>query len=678
MVGMEEAWLLPAIPLGAFVVGALFHNYLPRQGDWIAVGAAVAAFVLFLFVAGDMFGQLPAGPDELVGNTAGFDWIRIDEIDFLLRIGFRVDQITLVMLSVVTFVGMLIFIYAAGYMRDHEGRLEVRYGWFFSVLSLFIASMLTLVLADNFLLLYVAWEAVGICSFLLIGHHWERRSAVEAAKKAFVTTRFGDVFMLIGIILLWRETGTFDMSETFRIAAAEGFDKAYLTMATLFLFGGAMGKSAQFPFHVWLPDAMEGPTPVSALIHAATMVVAGIYLVARTMPLFEHSYDAALYFVVAVGMITTFLSVGMGLVMTDIKRVVAYSTLNSLGLMMVALGFGEPGVGPAMLYLFCHAFFKALLFLASGSVIHQTEQQEVERLGGLTHRMPITNATFLIGALAMAGMVPLSGFFAKDEVLVVANDFNIVVLILLLATLPFTAAYMLRIYMLAFTGAPRWQEAPLAVVAGADAEVPARAEDTRAHDVDAAGGRGGHAHAVGESPPIMSWPLIVLAGFAIVAGFVVFEPIGELIGLESGFLSFVENALTDDVHGFAFDWPMAVISTLLVVGGLLAARQVWGPQGIGDGWAERAPWMFAAFRNKFYLDDLYQWCINNGVLGVAKVIAFFDRAVVNDTGVNGTGEVTGAVGFVLKLQQTGKLPNYALAMIVGVAVLALAGFIAKG
>ena len=254
------------------------------------------------------------------------------------------------------------------------------------MLSLFIAAMLTLVLADNFLLLYVAWEGVGICSFLLIGHYFERRSAAEAAKKAFITTRFGDVFLLIGIILLWREAGTFDMQTIFHMAEEGDFDKWYLTMATLFLFGGAMGKSAQFPFHVWLPDAMEGPTPVSALIHAATMVVAGVYLVARVMPLFEARLTGTLYFVVAIGMITTFLSVCMGLVMTDIKRVVAYSTLNSLGLMMVALGFGEAGVAPAMLYLFAHAFFKALLFLGCGSVIHATENQEVEHLGGLRRR----------------------------------------------------------------------------------------------------------------------------------------------------------------------------------------------------------------------------------------------------------------------------------------------------
>ena len=317
MVDMEQAWLLPALPAAAFVILALFHQYLPRKGDLIAVGSTVLSFLLALFVAADLFGQLPAGPGELVGNTSGFDWVEIPDIDFVLRIGFRVDQVTMVMLAVVSFVGMLVHIYSLGYMKG-----EPRYGWYYAVLSLFVASMLTLVLADNFLLLYVTWEGVGICSYLLIGHYWERRTAAEAAKKAFITTRFGDVFLLIGIVMLWREAGTFDMSEIFAKAAEGGFDKTYLTAATLFLFGGAAGKSAQFPFHVWLPDAMEGPTPVSALIHAATMVVAGVYLVARVMPLFEASYDGALYFVVVIGLITTFMAAFMALVMTDIKRVV--------------------------------------------------------------------------------------------------------------------------------------------------------------------------------------------------------------------------------------------------------------------------------------------------------------------------------------------------------------------
>ncbi|HEX5368404.1 MAG TPA: NADH-quinone oxidoreductase subunit L [Dehalococcoidia bacterium] len=647
MVNMEHAWLLPAVPACAFVILALFHGYLPRKGDFIAIGAAIASFVMFLFVAGDLFGQLPAQASDLVNNNSGFDWIKISGIpymngnDFVLRIGFHVDQITIVMLSAVTFVGMLVEIYSVGYMKG-----EVRYGWFYAVVSLFIAAMMTLVLADNFLLLYMTWEGVGICSYLLIGHYHERRSAAEAAKKAFVTTRFGDVLLLIGIILLWREAHTFDMSTIFHMAEAGQFDKAYLTMATLFLFGGAMGKSAQFPFHVWLPDAMEGPTPVSALIHAATMVVAGIYLVARVMPLFEASYDGALYFVVVIGMITTFLSVFMGLVMSDIKRVVAYSTLNSLGLMMIALGFGEKGVGAAMIYLFCHAFFKALLFLGCGSVIHATEKQEVEALGGLKSKMPITNITFLIGAMSMSGLIPFAGFFAKDEILVGANDFNIVALILVLISVPITAAYMMRVYMLTFWGEPK---------------------DHHVYD---------HAH---EMPPVMTLPLIALGILASVAGFIVFDGVGKAIGLGTGFLESIDNVLVANPAGFSFDVGMAILSTLLVLGGLAVALYAWsGDMAPAKAAGERFPVLYKTFRNKFYLDDIYQWAISNVIIAFGRLIAVFDRVVVNDTGVNGAGEVANDTGFLLKLQQTGKLPNYALAMVIGVLVLAIVGFSVKG
>src|SRR4051794_18796484 len=516
MVTMENAWILPALPLSAFVILALLNfagiaQNLPRKGDFIAIIAIVLAFLGFISVAIDLFDQLPRTGTALVNNTSGFDWIHIPEIDFTMRVGFRVDQITFVMLAAVTFVGMLVQIYSTGYMAhtDEHGHkhYEVRYSWYYAVLSLFIAAMLTLVLSDNFLLLYVAWEGVGVCSFLLIGHYFERRSAAEASKKAFITTRFGDVFLLIGIIMLWREANTFDMTSIFHMAEEGEFDSTYLSVATLFLFGGAMGKSAQFPFHVWLPDAMEGPTPVSALIHAATMVVAGVYLVARAMPLFEASETYVLNFVIVIGLITTFMSVGMGMVMTDIKRVVAYSTLNSLGLMMVALGFGENGVGAAMLYLFCHAFFKALLFPGWGSVIHATDNQDVSMLGGLADKLPITSKTFLIGSMAMAGVVPLAGFFAKDEILVAAKDASPITLILLLATLPLTALYMARVYMLTFMGEPK---------------------DHHVHE---------HAH---ESSPVMSYPLILLAALAIVAGFVVFEPIGKAVGFHDSFVVMVD------------------------------------------------------------------------------------------------------------------------------------------
>jgi NADH-quinone oxidoreductase subunit L len=639
MVEMDQAWLIPALPAAAFVVLALFHNYLPRRGDLIAIGAVAASFLLFVFVLVDLLDQLPG---ELFGNLSGFDWVEIAAIDFKLRIGFLVDQLSVVMLGVVSLVSLLVHVYSVGYMKG-----EARYGWYFAVLALFTASMLALVLADNFLLLYITWEGVGICSYLLIGYYFDRRSAVEAAKKAFITTRLGDIGLLIGIILLWHETGTFDMSETFRFAHAlnDGVldDKAYLTLATVLVFFGAMGKSAQFPFHVWLPDAMEGPTPVSALIHAATMVVAGVYLVARTFPLFEVA-TWSLDFVVAIGLVTTLMSAAMGLVMTDIKRVIAYSTLNSLGLMMVALGAGSPAA--AMLYLFAHAFFKALLFLGAGSVIHATEKQDVEELGGLLRKMPLTGWTFAIGAMAMAGLVPLSGFFAKDEILVAAQDYHWSVFVILLASLPLTAMYMMRVFMLTFLGQPR---------------------EEHAYE---------HAH---ESPPLISWPLLLLAAFAAIAGFVVFEGIGDAIGLEAGFLGFIERVFEEDVHAFEFDWAVAVGSSALVVAGLGAAVYAYrGDAAPARAARRRAPLVYQVVRNKFYMDDAYQWAIDHVVLVASRFIAFFDRAVVNDTGVNGAADVTHGSGFLLKLQQTGRLPNYALAMILGVVVLAVIGYSVRG
>jgi len=642
---MEQAWLLPAIPAVAFVFLA-FSKFLriplPREGDFIGVGASIAIFIIMLMVAFDLFDQLPLYAEELTKNTAGFDWIKIDAIDFVLRVGFHVDQITIVMLICVTFVGMLVNIYSLGYMKG-----EPRYGWYYAVLALFVASMLTLVLADNFLLLYVMWEGVGVCSFLLIGFYYERRSAAEAAKKAFITTRFGDVLMLIGIILLWREAGTFDMTEIFHMAEEGEFDKWYLTMATLFLFGGAAGKSAQFPFHVWLPDAMEGPTPVSALIHAATMVVAGVYLVARAMPLFEASYPIALDVVMVLGLITTFLSAFMGLAATDIKRVVAYSTLNSLGLMMVALGIGEHGVGAAMIYLFVHAFYKACLFLCCGSVIHATHVQEVGELGGLRKKMPITNAAFFIGAMSMAGIVPLSGFFAKDEILVMLREYSTAIpLILILVSVPLTAMYMFRVYMLTFLGKPK---------------------DHHIYD---------HAH---ESEPVMAWPLLLLAGITLVAGFVVFDAVGEAVGFGSGFLGMVEHVFEEELYHFHFDWPMAIISSVLAVAGLGAAWLIWaGEAAPAKAFNKSAPALVRLATNRFYIDDIYQWGINNVVLGVARFVAVFDRAVVNDTGINGPGHVGIGLGWLLKFQQTGKLPNYALAMTLGVVVLVVVGFSVKG
>ncbi|MGD0766017.1 MAG: NADH-quinone oxidoreductase subunit L, partial [Dehalococcoidia bacterium] len=490
---------------------------------------------------------------------------------------------------------------------------------------------------DNFLLLYIAWEGVGICSFLLIGHYHERRSAAEAAKKAFITTRLGDVGLLIGIILLWRSVGTFDMSTIFHAANAGQIDHNYLIVCMLLILLGAMGKSAQFPFHVWLPDAMEGPTPVSALIHAATMVVAGVYLVARTMPLFQ-AVDGTLVIITAVGLITVFLSATMGLVMTDMKRVVAYSTLNSLGLMFVALGSGSVTV--AMLYLFTHAFFKALLFLASGSVYHATDELEITQMGGLAKRMPVTATVFTLGALAMAGLPPLAGFWNKDELLLTTFDHqNPIVYLLVLASVLITALYMMRLVLLVFTGEPR---------------------NRQVYE---------HAH---EPGPAMRWTIVLLGVLTVVAGFVVFDGVGRLMGFPGGFGRFV---FATEGEAFRINVGVTASSIALVLLGVAGGFYFWGgtarrAQAVG----ERVPQLYTLLRNKFYIDDAYQWAINRVVLVVAGVVAWYDRAVVNDTGVNGSAELTGYSGFLLKFHETGRMPNYALFMIAGIIVLAVVAF----
>jgi NADH-quinone oxidoreductase subunit L len=633
MIGMSDAWLIPVLPGAAFVALVLIGNYLPRKGDWLAILAIFSSFVLFFFVAADLTDALARTGREFAGVSNSITWFQVGDV-LQVRLGVFVDQIAVVMLAVVTFVCLMVQVYSLGYMKG-----DSRYGWYYAVMSLFAAAMLTLVLADNFLLLYFVWEIVGICSYLLIGHYHERRSAAEAAKKAFITTRIGDLGFLIGIILLWRSVGTFNISETFRAAAAGEIPTNYLTACVLLLFLGAMGKSAQFPLHVWLPDAMEGPTPVSALIHAATMVVAGVYMVARTLPLFQAAGDVALPLVTAVGLITVLMSATMGLVMSDIKRVIAYSTLNSLGLMMVALGAGFTTA--AMFYLLVHAFFKALLFLAAGSVYHATDELEVEQMGGLARKMPLTAITFAVGALSMAGIVPLAGFWAKDDILRASFDNqNIAVFLLLAVSVVLTALYMTRLVLLVFTGEPR---------------------NRRAYE---------HAH---DGPPAMSLPLVALAVLTVVGGFVAFDAVGKALGFPGGIGEFV--FVGGEPETFLVNGGVMALSIALAVAGVIGGLYVWRGQALpARRVAEAFPWAYRTLRNKYYMDDIYQALINRVVLTFSAVVAWFDRRVVNDTGVNGTGAVPRITGYVLKFTETGKLPNYALGIAIGVIVLAVVAF----
>ncbi len=632
--GAEQAWLLAAVPAGMFVVLALLGRYLPRQGDWLAVLSTGSAFVLFFFVLADYLNQ--GGGTDLAAAVKDIAWTEIGT--FEIRMGIFVDQITIVMLGVVTTVALMVNIYSIGYMKG-----EVRYWWYFAVLQLFVASMLLLVLADNLLLLYMAWELVGLCSFLLIGFYWEKRSATEAAKKAFITTRVGDVGLLIGILLLQREVGSFNIQEIIHAAETGEIGGTYLTVAMLFVFLGAMGKSAQLPFHVWLPDAMEGPTPVSALIHAATMVVAGVYLVARLLPVFELAGDTTTVITI-VGLATALVTGFIAFAQTDIKRVLAYSTVSQLGFMFVALGAGS--VTAAMFHLMTHAFFKALLFLGSGSVIHATHHhQEMDELGGLWRKMPITAATFFIGSLALAGLPPLAGFWSKDEILhAVEHDIGAWAFVLIVIAAIGSAFYMTRLFLRTFMGEPEVQAI---------------------YD---------HTH---ESPWIMTGPLLFLGLLSIVSGFVIFHGVGTALGFPGGFTEFVFSH--GEPHEYEIDWALAAGSTAIAFIGIFGGAWVYwnGRTSISTRMAEWQPGLYDMLDRKFYFDELYQAAIDRGVLGFSYIVSWFDRYVVNDTGVDGSAQITGYGGSVMKYFQTGRVPNYALAIALGVVVLAVIGVVMR-
>ena len=629
--GMEQVWLLPAIPAALFALLALFNRAMPRGGDGLAILGMLTVVVLGLLVLLDFQSAFEGGlfaPGG--GHVYAFEWARIGT-SLLIEFSTYVDGITVLMIVVVSVVTLMVMLYSVGYMKG-----EPRYGWYFALLSGFSAAMLMLVTSGNLLLLYLSWEAVGLASYLLIGFYWERQTAAEAAKKAFITTRIGDVGLLIGIILLWRGAGSFDIQEIIEAARAGGFDNLYLTVAMLFLFAGAAGKSAQFPLHVWLPDAMEGPTPVSALIHAATMVVAGVYLVARMMPVFDEvliARDVVLY----IGLTTAVMGATMGLVTSDIKRVLAYSTISQLGFMFVALGVGS--VTAAMFHLFTHAFFKSLLFLGAGSVIHASGAQVVEELGGLWRKLPATTLFFIVGSLALAGIVPLAGFWSKDEILVALRDHEAMPLFLILAaTSALTAIYSARLVLLTFFGEPK---------------------DRHAYE---------HAH---ESPPPMLLPMLILAGLSVIAGFVAFEGVGKVLGFAGG----IGNVVFTQGHGghvFELDPVVAIGATASALAGIVIGVIYWW------GNAERAararawaPELHDLLLQRYYMDHLYQVTIDKVILGFATAVARFDRLVINESGVDGMAQGIGFTGFRLKFLQTGRIPSYALAMGVGVAVLAL-------
>ena len=618
-IGLQWAWLAPAACVGAFTALALFGRYLPWKGPYIAIGAIGFGFVLFWFLLNDL----------LNGAAREFSAAWFEAGGGVFDLGMTIDPVAMVMMGVITFVSLLVQIYSLGYMRG-----ESRLAWYFAVHSLFAASMLGLVLSNNLLVLYVGWELVGICSYLLIGFWYERRSAAEAAKKAFITTRIGDVGLLVGILLLYNKLGTFHIPTILNAVEAGELSSGVMTLSAILIFLGAMGKSAQFPLHVWLPDAMEGPTPVSALIHAATMVVAGVYLVARMLPLFEAA-PAVSELVIAIGLITAVMGATMALSSTDLKRVLAYSTVSQIGFMMLALGHGA--LAAAMFHLATHALFKALLFLGAGNVLHAVGEHsdvDIRRLGGLRSRMPVTSIVFVIAALALSGIPPLSGFWSKDEILQgIWKDGNPATLVITIGAFFLSALYMTRLCWLVFFG-------------------KLKPENEAAH----------------EAPLVMTGPIALLGILTLVFGFTAPDWLDNVLGLPgeaTGFGSFV----LDKANSFHEHVVLAAVSSVVALVGIVLGLAIYRQGMLLPGSVERglAPVRKMA-ANKYYLDDAYQWTIDRVVLGIGGATAWFDRHVVNDAGVDGTGLFTAKMSRIMRRHQTGQVSNYVLGITVGTLI----------
>ncbi len=621
---IDLVWLVPAIPLAGAAVLLAGGRRLGRLAGWLATATVAAS----AGIAGGVAAALLRLPEaERVRVVPVYEWIVAGAVR--LPVELRVDPLSVVMILVVTVVGALIHLYSIGYM---EG--DPRYGRFFAYLNLFVGAMLLLVLAENLALLYVGWEGVGLCSYLLIGFWYERPSAAAAAKKAFVTTRVGDTLLFVGIALALFRLGSLELSRLTDPSVAELQPSGVFTVIALLLLGGAIGKSAQLPLHVWLPDAMEGPTPVSALIHAATMVTAGVYLVARTHVLFEIS-GVALEAVLVVGLATALYAALSAIGQDDIKRVLAYSTISQLGFMFVAVGLGAYAV--AIFMLVAHAAYKALLFLAAGSVMHGTEQEtDLQRLGGLWRRMPWTAATMAAGALSLAGVFGLAGYVAKDEILAVASETGRGA-VWALGTLGafLSALYVGRLACLALLGRPRSERAR-------------------------------HAH---ESPAVMVVPLAVLAVGAVGLGALAADPVRGILP------SFLAPVLGEVPHGEAGlgEGTLVAISQVAALGGLGLAWYLYA-SGRVDWLAvrERLGGVPSLLAHGLYVDDLYRAAVGGPLRAAAAIADGFVDARIVDGIANGAGRLVQRLGAVGRRVQTGLVRTYALAFLLGAVVILLA------
>jgi len=646
----QLVWLIFLLPLFSFAVISLFVrpflSHKPRLSGYIAITSILCSFILSIWA---LIALLATPGHEL--TIPAITWVVIEN-GVTIHLGLIMDSLTAVMLIVVTLVSLMVQIYSQGYMNG-----DPSYHRYFAFMSLFTTSMLGLVMVDSLIFLYIFWELVGLCSYLLIGFWFHRPAAANAAKKAFIVTRVGDFGFLAAILILFFNTGTLDIAQLHSLAIAGTLAGTVLTWAAIGIFVGAVGKSAQFPLHVWLPDAMEGPTPVSALIHAATMVAAGAFLVARMYPLFAHS-ETALLTVAIIGGFTAIFAATIGLVMTDIKRVLAYSTISQLGYMMLGLGTG--GVAVGIFHLFNHAFFKALLFLGAGSVNHATGTFDLRQMGGLRKVMPWTYATFVLGSLSIAGIWPLSGFWGKDEILASSLGSQPILFCLAMVTVFLTAFYMFRVVFLTFGGEYRGNNKP---------------------------------H---ESPSVMVMPMVVLAVLAVTSGWVnVTGGFGWLLG---------HGETHSFISGFfgVFAQPLPWISLMLTGSGILLAYAIYSAKWLS---AERIARLFSPlytlFYRKYWFDELYEniivkialingffaglhWFDTKGIdRGVNTVFAekivvskfFAGLQLVDNEGVdgavNGVANTTKAAGRALRRAQTGQLQLYGIAIGIGILTIVL-------
>jgi NADH-quinone oxidoreductase subunit L len=669
----DYLFLIPLLPLLAFVINFVFgRNYIRDQAHWIACPAVFASFALSVAAFFDVRDKGEPIDQHL------FTWIPSG--DFHVDVSLHVDQLTAIMLLVVTSVSFLVHVYSIGYMHGDGG-----YYRFLSYLPLFVFSMLMLVLADNFLLLFVFWEAVGLCSYLLIGYYFKRRSASNAAKKAFIVNRIGDLGFGLGIMWIFAAFGTLDFfgeDGVFALAESGAVSGRTLTGIALLLFTGAVGKSAQFPLHVWLPDAMEGPTPVSALIHAATMVTAGIYMIARSHAIVQES-QTAMFVIATIGAFTAFMAASIALTQNDIKRVVAYSTVSQLGYMAFGLGTGVFASG--IFHLMTHAFFKGLLFLGCGAVIHgMHEEQNIQNMGGLRKYMPITFWTFLIGALANAGLVPLAGFWSKDELIAgawtspVFSNWGKVIAIVGLVAAFMTALYMFRLVFLTFFGKERF--------------------DT--HEL--------HPH---EAGPTMTVPLVLLAIPSLLVGFFGFPPdegrfhkfiepvfeagheaeaavsnqLASLYILQEGTATTGEEgegtggeehaaegeaAAHEHVISNTTKWTFGIISSIVAISGIVVAYLTYITGTISaTAVGRRFSGLYQFLYDRWRIDEFY----DRTFIQPAKRLAMYSWRVIDvgiiDASVNGLAGVVNGASARLRTVQTGLVANYALAIALGMVVI---------